>query len=146
MKFDHLVLTIEQTSSGLKQQALTSVNQALVIRNWIVGYYLVEYEQKGEDRAEYGEKLLESIANELKKKKIKGMSVVNLRIFRRFYDIYPQISQPVADQLQIQQPLAVEFKSGKSQALPDQLAKPIHRPLADEVQNSPRSAALSLFF
>ena len=137
MKFDHLVSTIEQTSSGLKQQALTSINQALVIRNWIIGYYLVEYEQKGEDRAKYGEKLLESIAKELKKKKIKGMSVVNLRIFRRFYDIYPQISQPVADQLQIQQPLAVEFKSGKSQALPDQLAKPIQQPLAVEFKTAP---------
>lgn len=117
MKFDHLVTIIEQTSAGLRKQALTSVNQALVIRNWMIGYYLVEYEQKGEDRAKYGEKLLESIAKELKKKKIKGMSITNLRLSRQLFYMYPQIHQS----------LPVEFKS----------EKPIIQPPSEEFKTAP---------
>lgn len=135
MNFDHLVSIIEQTSIGLKQRALTSINQALVIRNWLVGNYLVEYEQKGEDRAKYGKKLLESIARELKKKKMKGMSFTNLKLFRQFYETYPLIGQALPDQLErsIQQALPVEFKIGKSQAPPDQLEKTILHPPAEEL-------------
>lgn len=124
MNFDHLISIIEQTSTGLRQRALTSLNQALVLRNWLIGYYLVEYEQKGEDRAKYGEKLLESIAIELKKKKIKGMSITNLRLFRQFYEVYPQIRQPLADQL----------PGDIIQTLPEKLKFPIHQPVADELK------------
>ena len=138
MNFDLLISTIEQASTSLQKRALTSVNQALVIRNWLIGYYLVEYEQKGEDRAKYGKKLLESIANELKQKKMKGMSFTNLKLFRQFYEAYPLIGQTLPDQLEksIQQVLPVEFKIGKSQSLPDQLEKPIHQPPADEFKTT----------
>jgi len=134
MNFDLLISTIELASAGLQKRALTSVNQALVIRNLLIGHYLVEYEQKGEDRAKYGKKLLETIAKELKKKNLKGMSIANLRIFRRFYAIYPQISQPATEQLQlsIQQALPVEFNIEKSQALPDQSKKSFFQPRTDE--------------
>ena len=98
MNFDLLISTIEKASSHLQQRALTSVNQALVIRNWLIGHYLVAYEQNGDDRAKYGEKLLDSIAKELKKKKIKGMSFTNLKLFRQFYEAYPQIGQSLPDQ------------------------------------------------
>lgn len=127
MNFIHLVSIIEQTSHSLRKQALTSVNQALVIRNWLIGYYLVEYEQKGEDRAQYGKKLLETIANELKKKKIIGMSFTNLLLFRKFYYIYPRIYQPVAD----------KFKFVKHQPLADELRLPISQPLADQFKTAP---------
>lgn len=153
MNFEYLVSIIEQTSHSLRKQALTSVNQALVIRNWLIGYYLVEYEQKGEDRAKYGEKLLESIAKELKKKKIKGMSFTNLLLFRKFYYVYPQIYQPVADkfkieksqpmadqlQLPIHQALPDKFKIEKIQVLPDQLEKPIQQQLAVEFKTEPET-------
>lgn len=123
MKFELLITTIEKTNNTLQKRALSSVNQLLVIRNWLIGYYLVEFEQKGEDRAKYGKKLLETIESELKKKKIKGMSLTNLRLFRLFYNTYPQIHQPVADILksQIQQPVADELLSKKNQLLTEGL-------------------------
>ncbi len=123
MKFEQLIRVIEKTSNTLQKRALSSVNQLLVIRNWLIGYYLVEFEQKGEDRAKYGERLLETIEDELKRKKLKGMSVTNLRLFRLFYNTYPQIHQPVADifKNQIHQPLADELLSLNFQLLTKKL-------------------------
>lgn len=56
--FDQLVESIYGTHSVLQENAKIAVNQNLTIRNWLVGCYIVEYEQHGEDRAEYGTKLL----------------------------------------------------------------------------------------
>ena len=141
MNIDLLISTIEKASSHLQQRALTSVNQALVIRNWLIGHYLVAYEQNGDDRAKYGEKLLDSIAKELKKKKIKGMSFTNLKLFRQFYEAYPQIGQSLADQLTlaIPQVLPEEFNIEKSQALPDQSWKSILQPLPEGFKTAPES-------
>ena len=58
MNFDILVRTIAETHSALYQQAVKAVNVNLTLRNWLVGLYIVEFEQNGEDRARYGEKLL----------------------------------------------------------------------------------------
>lgn len=100
MKFENLIGQIHTTHSHLQQLALRQINYALTIRNWIVGYYLVEYEQKGEDRAGYGEKLYKRIANELKNKEIKGMSFTMLHTCKQFYQTYPQIIQLPTEQLQ----------------------------------------------
>jgi hypothetical protein len=56
MNFNILVNTIRETHTSLQQSALKSVNKHLTIRNWLVGFYIVEFEQNGEDRAKYGEK------------------------------------------------------------------------------------------
>jgi predicted nuclease of restriction endonuclease-like (RecB) superfamily len=121
MKFVQLIAIIEEINKSLQIRACSSVNQLLVYRNWLIGFYLLEYEQKGEDRAQYGEKLLETIALELKKKKLKGFSFTNLKLFRQFYSVYPQIGQALPDQLlnEIIQALPVQFKFKKSQSLPD---------------------------
>lgn len=58
MNFTDLAIQIEQTSQAMQQGALVSVNTHLTIRNWLIGFHIVEFEQKGEDRAKYGEKLL----------------------------------------------------------------------------------------
>ncbi len=63
MNFDKLVLRIQQTSDFLQQSAVKAVNTHLTLRNWFTGFYIVEFEQNGSDRAEYGTKLLENIAN-----------------------------------------------------------------------------------
>ncbi len=72
------------------------MNKHLTIRNWLVGFYIVEFEQKGEDRAKYGDRLLEDLAKEIK---IKGFSETNLIINRKFYNLYPQIRQTLPDEL-----------------------------------------------
>ena len=62
MNFESLVGHINQVQDVLQAQAAHAVNLSLTARNWLVGYYIVEYEQHGEDRAKYGDKLLKSLA------------------------------------------------------------------------------------
>lgn len=121
MRFKQLIALIEQTNQGLQKKAISSINQLLVIRNWLIGFYIVEFEQNGDDRAKYGQRLLKTIAEELEKKKLKGLSFTNLKLFRLFYLTYPQIGQPVADQLKVQniQLLAEQLGNQKGQPLAD---------------------------
>ncbi len=95
---NNLINSITKTQIELQQQALQTVNQALTVRNWLIGFYIVEYEQKGADRAKYGEALFASLAKELKSKKLKGFSATNLKLFRLFYQRYPQVSQVLKTQ------------------------------------------------
>jgi predicted nuclease of restriction endonuclease-like (RecB) superfamily len=134
MRFEQLIAVIEQTSRGLQKKALSSVNQLLVIRNWLVGFYLVEFEQNGEDRAKYGDSLLESIASELQNKNLKGLSATNLKLFRQFYEIYPYFLESISEESMqpIFQALPEELRSPKSQPLADKLQKRIRQPLAGE--------------
>lgn len=92
--FKQLISTIEQVHSHLQAKAAHAVNQALTIRNWLIGFYIVEFEQEGEDRAEYGDRLIDSLASELKH--VKGIDRRSLFRFRHFYLTYPQISQTLA--------------------------------------------------
>lgn len=68
-----------------------SVNTAQVIACWLIGHEIVEEEQAGKARAEYGEKLLADLANKFKKDHIPGYSVQNLRYMRQFYLVYPEL-------------------------------------------------------
>ncbi len=87
MNFSTLANTILQTHSTLQQSASKAVNLHLTLRNWITGLNIVEYEQHGSDRAEYGKKLLEKLA---KKIAIKGLSAPELSRCRQFYRTYPE--------------------------------------------------------
>jgi len=85
MNFNKLITQIEQTHHQLQQHAINVVNISLTLRNWLVGLYIVEFEQAGEDRATYGERLLEKIAERLQH--IKGLTAPELsrcRMFKRF--------------------------------------------------------------
>lgn len=62
-----LVTAIKAANSYFLTQVQKQVNTALTLRNWIIGQYIVEYEQKGEDKAQYGQKLLKEISRTLKK-------------------------------------------------------------------------------
>ncbi len=97
MQLNLLVSQIQNIDGSLKAEASKSVNRLLTIRNWLIGYYIVEYEQNGEDRAKYGDKLLDILSDSLD---IKGLSVTNLKLNRLFYIMYPQIRQTVSDELQ----------------------------------------------
>ncbi len=95
--FNKLVSTIQKLHNHLQQSAVNAVNQALSIRNWLIGYYIVEFEQNGKDRADYGDRLIESIAVELKH--IKGIDKRSLFRFRQFYLYYPQIAEAIRGSL-----------------------------------------------
>jgi predicted nuclease of restriction endonuclease-like (RecB) superfamily len=88
LNFESLVVEIEQTHQHFQQQAVKAVNISLTIRNYLIGFYIVEFEQKGEDRAAYGSKLLDSLAAKLS---IKGLVSAEISRCRQFYFCYPQI-------------------------------------------------------
>lgn len=90
---DDLSGHIFEVHTYFKSYAVKQINNALTLRNWIVGYYLVEYEQSGKDRAEYGKKTLKTLSESLGKTGIKGFSDRNLRLCRQFYLEYPNIWQ-----------------------------------------------------
>ena len=64
--FEVLVGRIQATSDALQQDALVVVNRSVTARAWLTGYYIVEYEQHGADRAKYGEGLLKKLAARLR--------------------------------------------------------------------------------
>jgi predicted nuclease of restriction endonuclease-like (RecB) superfamily len=91
--FGKLIDNVYQTHCFLKLNAIKAINQNLTIRNWLIGYYIVEFEQNGEDRAKYGTHLLEKMAKEIKSKGLKGLDTQSLRICRTFYSTYPQLAE-----------------------------------------------------
>lgn len=61
MDFESLVNIIRSAKDAFQIQAAHSINLSLTARNWVIGYYVTEFEQHGEDRAQYGAKLLKSL-------------------------------------------------------------------------------------
>jgi predicted nuclease of restriction endonuclease-like (RecB) superfamily len=94
--FESLATTIQQTNSFFLDKVQRQVNTALTLRNWIIGYYIVEYEQSGKDKADYGLGLFKAIAKRLLKIGIKSLQERNLYLCRDFYRAYPQILQTVS--------------------------------------------------
>ena len=94
MNFESLVGHINQVQDVLQAQAAHAVNLSLTARNWLVGYYIVEYEQHGEDRAKYGDKLLKSLAQRLNRR---GLGERRLYEYRLTYRVYPQLGGVVAE-------------------------------------------------
>lgn len=103
MNFEQLVKTIGETHDYLQQKAVSAVNQGLTLRNWLFGFYIVEYEQKGEDRAKYGKRLLKNIAQKLESKKMKGISERSLNYCVQFYITYPHIKQLLPNEIRPKQ-------------------------------------------
>jgi predicted nuclease of restriction endonuclease-like (RecB) superfamily len=97
MDFESLVGRITQVQDMLQAQAAHAVNLALTARNWLVGYYIVEFEQHGEDRAKYGDKLINRLANKINRK---GFEPRRLREYRQLYVIYPLLGAEVKKYIQ----------------------------------------------
>ena len=98
MKFEQLLTLFQETHRELQNRAARSVDIALVIRNWLFGWYMVEFEQAGADRAElYGKNLINRLSEELKGLGLKGVSSTSLKQYRAFYTAYKDINQAVSD-------------------------------------------------
>lgn len=94
-----LLLALTSTHDLLQQQAARSVDLALVVRNWLFGWYIVEYESGGAARADlYGKRLLEVLSKNLTDRLGPGFSKRNLEQCRRFYQCYGDIAQTVSAQ------------------------------------------------
>jgi len=93
-KYSKLITDLASLIEQGRKVAVRYVNTALVGTYWLMGRRIVEYEQKGKERAEYGEKLLQKLSHDLNKRFGRGFSPDNLEAMRRFYLSYPiQISE-----------------------------------------------------
>lgn len=70
----------------------------MTLRNWAIGYYIVEYEQDGSDRAEYGSHLLKNLEKQIDQK---GMNYTLFKACRQFYKVYPQIGSTVSSEFKL---------------------------------------------
>lgn len=128
MDLTHLSERITALDTSLRQSAVGAVSRLHTMRNWLIGWHIVEYEQNGEDRAEYGAELTPTLSLKLAEKGLKGMSATNLRLFRQFYKEYPQLASAIAR-------VSAAGIAGEEicQALPDKSAfSRIHQALPDE--------------
>jgi predicted nuclease of restriction endonuclease-like (RecB) superfamily len=76
---------LKQIVLSARQQAYSAINFSQVCANWFIGQRIVEQEQAGQNRAEYGKRLIKLVAQELTNEFGKGYSETNIKSFRRFY-------------------------------------------------------------
>jgi len=96
--YQKLVDTIGVTIESARQRAIQVVNNELLKANWEIGRYIVEYEQHGNEKAEYGSSLLTNLSKDLKIRFGKGFSKSNVYLMRQFYLKY-QIFQSLTGKL-----------------------------------------------
>lgn len=87
--FNDLTSIIQTTHDAAQSSAVKAINRMQTMRNWLIGYYIVEYEQHGKDRAEYGTKLLKKLEERVNRK---GMTTTLFKWARKFYRLYPQMT------------------------------------------------------
>lgn len=109
LSFGNLVNQILKIDSTLRDGTVKAINRMATLRNWLIGAYIVEYEQHGSDRAQYGKHLIQSLSQKLGK----GFTSSILRKSRSFYYLYPQIKEA----FQIRQTLSVELWNEIQQTL-----------------------------
>lgn len=109
VNFDILVNRIEETQHVLQNNARLVINRHVTAKAWLVGCYIVEYEQNGEDRAKYGERLIDELAKRFRGNKT--LSKRSLQLYRQFYLTYPHLAKQISKYLNrtfsiVQSPIA----------------------------------------
>ena len=112
MDYPALITAISDAHRQAQAEAAGAVNRHLVSRNWLIGAYLIEFEQSGEDRAESGAGLLERVSADLREREVPGASPDMLERMRLLYLHYPQmaerISAPLVRKLPLVEPVTPE--------------------------------------
>lgn len=88
INFNQLAELISQTHSVTQTAVFNVINKASTLRNWLIGYYIVEFEQRGKERATYGDRLLKQLEKQVA---TKGLNETLFKIARLFYLSYPAI-------------------------------------------------------
>lgn len=109
-----LVNDLRSIVSKARSKAFAAVNYSLVERNWRIGQRIVEQEQNGASRAEYGKHVIEIASAALTEKFGKGFSETNIMNFKKFYLKFKELTIP--------QTVSEEFKKQKQQTLSDELS------------------------
>lgn len=86
--FSDLASIIQTTHDAAQSLAVRAINRMQTMRNWLIGYYIVEFEQHGKDRADYGTQLLKKLEERVNRK---GLNVTLFQTSRNFYNLYPQM-------------------------------------------------------
>lgn len=107
-----LVNDLRSIVSKARSKAFAAVNYSLMERNWRIGQRIVEEEQNGASRAEYGKHVIEVASAALTKEFGKGFSETNIMNFKKFYLKFKELTIP--------QTLSEEFKKQKHQTLSDE--------------------------
>lgn len=114
MKLPDLTSAISQTHIALQSNAVKAINRNLTLRNWLIGFCIVEFEQKGEDRAQYGTNLLKTLEKQIN---TRGLTETLFKLSRQFYITYPEIGNIITNQLNtISATLSQEFIQSLSSA------------------------------
>lgn len=85
----NLISDIQNIIANARERAVRSVNFERVMMYWQIGQRIVEEEQQGEERAEYGTSLIKSLAETLEPEHGSGFSVRQLELCRQFYRTFP---------------------------------------------------------
>ena len=117
--FGDLTSIIQTTHDAALSSAVKAINRMQTMRNWLIGYYIVEYEQNGKDRAEYGSKLLKKLEERVNRK---GMTTTLFKWARKFYRLYPQMSDNLP--LNIFRTVSDDFGKQKSATVMHQFVTP----------------------
>lgn len=96
IKYYNLLEQIQGLVQKSKAQVQRNVNTIIVQTYWQIGYYIVEYEQKGSERAEYGTTLLRNLSQDLTEQFGRGYSYRNLQLAKKFYNTFPIVQSLVA--------------------------------------------------
>lgn len=117
---------IKQIVNYAREYSFRAANLMQVAENWLLGWRIVEQEQHGKHRAEYGKHIIEEASRVLTAEFGKGFSQTTLRAYRKFYLTFPN--------LQIQQALPADFKTGINQ---------IQQPLLAELESESKDLNLN---
>ncbi|MBF0232211.1 MAG: DUF1016 family protein [Desulfamplus sp.] len=88
-RYNELIENIGKTLSNSRNKISKVINSELLLTKWEIGRHIIEYEQHGNEKAEYGSNLLDRLAKDLKQKYGVGFSRRSVSDMRRFYLIYP---------------------------------------------------------
>lgn len=89
--FDALVDSLVALQERAHDAAVRSVDEILTVRNWLIGIWIVAFEQEGEDRAAYGEGLIEALATAFKARGVRGLGRSNLKNYRQIALTWPRL-------------------------------------------------------
>ena len=115
--FEHLSELVLQLHDSAYSATVKAINRFATIRNYVIGFYIVEYEQHGNDRAKYGDRLLKRLSERVNRR---GINETLLTNSRKFYLTYPQIK----DYLTAISPTTSEKSTEKSPTLSDKFITP----------------------
>jgi hypothetical protein len=93
---DNFIADVKTILASAREQAYTAINASMVKAYWLLGKRIVQEEQQGKERASYGEGLLKELSMSLTVEFGKGFSYANLKNFRKFYLVFPELEKGYA--------------------------------------------------